>query len=70
MIRGAAFIQVGPVEQQAHSAALIPFAIRMAGQSVGAFLGMEAAFGISGRQAETRALVQWCPDQLQPDPGS
>lgn len=53
-------------ETAADSAALNPFAITMAVQSIGAILGMEAALGISGGHAETRALVQWCLDQLQP----
>lgn len=49
---------------------LDPFAITMAVQSIGAILGMETALGISGGHAETRALVQWCLDQLQPDRGA
>lgn len=48
------------------SDALNPFAITMAIQSISGILGMEAALGISGGHAETRALVQWCLDQLQP----
>lgn len=55
-------------ESGADADALNPFAITMAVQSIGAILGMEAALGISGGHAETRALVQWCLDQLQPAP--
>lgn len=48
---------------------LNPFAITMAISCVGAILGMESALGISGGHRETRALVQWCLDQLQAEPG-
>jgi AcrR family transcriptional regulator len=56
-------------ERAPKSEVLNPFAITMAIQSISAILGMETALGISGGHAETRVLVQWCLDQLQPNPG-
>jgi len=46
--------------------ALSPFAVTMAISAVGSILGLEAAIGISGGHAETRALIDWCIDQLEP----
>lgn len=42
------------------------FAVTMAISSVGSILGLESAIGISGGHAETRALIEWCIDQLEP----
>ena len=44
-----------------------PFAVTMAITAVGSVLGLETAIGISGGHAETRALIEWCIDQLEPD---
>ncbi|MBB4858884.1 AcrR family transcriptional regulator [Novosphingobium chloroacetimidivorans] len=44
---------------------LNPFALTMVISCVGAILGMETSLGITGGHSETRALVQWCLDQLQ-----
>jgi AcrR family transcriptional regulator len=49
--------------------ALNPFAVTMAISAVGSILGLETAIGISGGHAETRALIEWCIDQLEPDRG-
>ncbi|MET0588203.1 MAG: hypothetical protein ABWZ75_06730 [Novosphingobium sp.] len=43
-----------------------PFAVTMAISSIGSILGLETAIGISGGHAETRALIEWCIDQLEP----
>ena len=42
-----------------------PFAVTMAISSIGSILGLETAIGISGGHAETRALIEWCIDQLE-----
>ncbi len=42
------------------------FAVTMAITSVGSVLGLETAIGISGGHEETRALIEWCIDQLEP----
>jgi AcrR family transcriptional regulator len=42
------------------------FAITMAISSVGSVLGLETAIGITGGHAETRALIEWCIDELEP----
>ena len=43
-----------------------PFAVTMAITSIGIILGLETAIGITGGHAETRALIEWCIDQLEP----
>lgn len=43
-----------------------PFAVTMAISSIGSILGLESAIGIHGGHAETRALIKWCIDQLEP----
>lgn len=43
-----------------------PFAVTMAITSIGSILGLETAIGITGGHAETRALIEWCIDQLEP----
>lgn len=48
--------------------AVTPFAVTMAITSVGSVLGLESAIGISGGHAETRTLIEWCIDQLEPAP--
>jgi hypothetical protein len=47
-----------------------PFAVTMAITSIGSILGLETAIGISGGHAETRALIEWCIDQLEPGTAS
>lgn len=42
------------------------FAVTMAISSVGSILGLETAIGISGGHAETRKLIEWCIDELEP----
>jgi hypothetical protein len=46
-----------------------PFPVTMAISSVGSVLGLETAIGIAGGHKETRALIEWCIDQLEPDGG-
>ena len=46
--------------------AITPFAVTMAITSIGSVLGLESAIGISGGHAETRAMIEWCIDQLEP----
>jgi AcrR family transcriptional regulator len=46
--------------------AINPFAVTMAITSIGSVLGLESAIGITGGHAETRALIEWCIDQLEP----
>ena len=46
--------------------AMNPFAVTMAITSIGSVLGLETAIGITGGHAETRALIEWCIDQLEP----
>lgn len=48
--------------------AINPFAVTMALTSVGSILGLEAAIGIAGGHSETRDLIEWCIDQLEPEP--
>ena len=43
-----------------------PFAISMAFSAIGGILGFEAALGISGGHPETKALVEWCLNRLEP----
>lgn len=43
-----------------------PFAVTMAITSIGSILSLETAIGISGGHAETRGLIEWCIDQLEP----
>jgi len=43
-----------------------PFGVTMALSTIGSVLGLETAIGISGGHAETRALIEWCIDQLEP----
>jgi AcrR family transcriptional regulator len=47
-------------------AVFTPFAISMALASIGGILTFEDAVGISGGHPETRALVAWCLDHLEP----
>lgn len=51
---------------QRPSDAVSAFAVTMAVTAVGSVLGLESAIGISGGHAETRALVDWCIDRLEP----
>lgn len=46
--------------------AVSAFAVTMAISSVGSILGLETAIGIAGGHAETRALIEWCIDALEP----
>ncbi|MCX7863731.1 MAG: TetR/AcrR family transcriptional regulator [Novosphingobium sp.] len=46
--------------------AVNPFAVTMAITAIGSILGLETAIGITGGHAETRALIEWCIDQLEP----
>jgi AcrR family transcriptional regulator len=43
-----------------------PFAATMAISSIGSILGLENAIGIAGGHVETRRLIEWCIDQLEP----
>lgn len=46
--------------------AVNPFAVTMAITSIGSILGLETAIGIEGGHTETRTLIEWCIDQLEP----
>ena len=48
-------------------AAFTPFAISLAISSIGGILGFEAALGIEGGHSQTRALVEWCLNRLEPN---
>lgn len=45
-----------------------PLAVTMVISAIGGIVGLESALGISGGHAETRALVEWCLDELEPEP--
>jgi AcrR family transcriptional regulator len=45
---------------------LTPLAITMALTCIGHVLGFDSAMGISGGHAETRRLMEWCLDRLEP----
>jgi AcrR family transcriptional regulator len=47
-------------------AVLTPFAISMAVAAIGGILGFEDALGISGGHSQTKALVEWCLQRLEP----
>jgi AcrR family transcriptional regulator len=47
-------------------AAFTPFAISLAISSIGGILGFESALGIEGGHAQTRTLVEWCLNRLEP----
>lgn len=46
--------------------AVNPFAVTMAITSIGSVLGLETAIGITSGHTETRAMIEWCIDQLEP----
>ena len=46
--------------------AVTPFAVTMVISALGSVLGLETAIGIGGGHAETRAMIEWCIDQLEP----
>lgn len=46
--------------------AVTPFGVTMAITSIGSILGLETAIGIKGGHTETRTLIEWCIDQLEP----
>jgi AcrR family transcriptional regulator len=48
------------------AAVVSPFAVTMVITSVCSILGLENAIGIGGGHAETRAMLEWCVDQLEP----
>jgi AcrR family transcriptional regulator len=48
------------------AAIFTPFAISMAISSIGGIFGFESALGISGGRQETRSLVEWCLNRLEP----
>lgn len=48
-------------------AVFTPFAISMALASIGGILAFEDTLGIAGGHPETRALVEWCLDRLEPE---
>ena len=52
------------------SGVFTPYAISMALASIGGILTFEDAVGISGGHRETRALVEWCLDHLEPESAS
>lgn len=48
--------------------AVTPFALTMVLSAVGSILGLETAIGIGGGHAETRRMIEWCIDELEPQP--
>lgn len=54
------------VKPDSGESAINPFAVTMALTSIGSILGLETAIGITGGHAETRRLLEWCIDQLEP----
>ena len=52
---------------QAGDGVVNPFAVTMAITAIGSVLGLETAIGIGGGHGETRALIEWCIDRLEPD---
>jgi AcrR family transcriptional regulator len=44
-----------------------PFAMTIAITCIAHLLGFESALGISGGHKDTRALVEWCLNQLEPE---
>lgn len=68
-------VELGRLSERLKQAApdsevFIPFAITTAIASIGGTLGLESALGISGGHGETRALVEWCLRQLEPEPAA
>lgn len=47
--------------------AVTPFAVSMIIAATGSVLALESAIGIAGGHAETRRLIEWCVDMLEPD---
>lgn len=60
-------------ERQIRTAAAIdhgiftPFAVTMAITAIGAIVGLESTIGITGGHAETRAMVEWLLEKLEPE---
>jgi len=52
--------------RQEGSPTITPFAVTMVITAVGSILGLETAIGIGGGHEETRKLIEWCIDQLEP----
>lgn len=48
-------------------AVFTPFAISMVLASLGSILAFEGTIGLSGGHDETRALLEWCLDYLEPE---
>jgi AcrR family transcriptional regulator len=48
-------------------AVFTPFAISMLLASIGSILAFEDTLGIAGGHSETRALLEWCLDYLEPE---
>lgn len=48
------------------SEVIAPFAVTMVLSSIGMILGLETSLGIAGGHQETRALIEWCIDELEP----
>lgn len=56
--------RLGPALQNTET--MTPFAVSMAIAAIGGILGFEAALGISGGHPETKALVEWWLNRLEP----
>lgn len=51
-------------------AVFTPFAISMVLASLGSILAFEDTLGLSGGHNETRALLEWCLNYLEPEPAA
>ncbi len=49
-----------------HESPLTPIGIAQAIMAIGCNLALETSIGISGGHSETRALVDWCLDMIEP----
>jgi hypothetical protein len=64
--RAAAQIDATPMGREMFS----PLAVTQAISAIGSIVGLEASLGIAGGHAETRAMVEWWLNRLEPAPGA
>ena len=65
-IRRLGLNRLGSLLQAPPSDLVTPFGVTMALSAIGSVLGLETAIGIGGGHDETRAMIEWCIDQLEP----